>query len=68
MGDDIVDLGALERAGLAVCVPSGHTEAMTRAQHVTRLEGGYGAVREVIELILTAQGRWKRIVAEHMAP
>jgi 3-deoxy-D-manno-octulosonate 8-phosphate phosphatase (KDO 8-P phosphatase) len=68
MGDDIVDLGPLERAGLAVCVPPGHAEALARAHYVTRLEGGCGAVREVIELILTAQGRWKRIVSEHLAP
>ncbi len=67
MGDDIVDLGPLERAGVAVCVPPGHPEALARAHYVTELAGGQGAVREVIELLLRAQGRWQRIVREYLA-
>lgn len=67
MGDDIVDLGPLERAAVAVCVPPGHPEALARAHYVTELAGGQGAVREVIELILRAQGRWQRIVREYLA-
>lgn len=67
MGDDIVDLGPLERAGVAVCVPPGHPEALARAHYVTQLAGGNGAVREVIEMILRAQGRWQRIVREYLA-
>lgn len=67
MGDDIVDLGPLERAGLAVCVPPGHPEALRRAHYVTTLAGGQGAVREVIELLLRAQGRWGRILEEYRA-
>lgn len=67
MGDDIVDLGPLERAGVAVCVPPGHPEALARAHYVTELAGGQGAVREVIEAILRAQGRWQRIVREYLA-
>lgn len=67
MGDDIVDLGPLERAGVAVCVPPGHPEALARAHYVTQVAGGQGAVREVIELILRAQGRWQRIVREYLA-
>lgn len=67
LGDDIVDLGPLDRAGVAVCVPAGHPEALARADYVTQLAGGQGAVREVIELILRAHGRWQRIVGEHLA-
>lgn len=67
MGDDIVDLGPLERAGVAVCVPPGHPEALARAHYVTTLGGGQGAVREVIELLLRAQGRWQRIVREYLS-
>ena len=66
LGDDIVDLGPLERAGVAVCVPPGHPEAIARAHYVTDLAGGQGAVREVIELILRAQGRWQRIIREYL--
>lgn len=67
MGDDIVDLGPLERAGVSVCVPPGHPEALARAHYVTALAGGQGAVREVIELLLRAQGRWDRIVKEYLS-
>jgi len=67
MGDDIVDLGPLGKAGVAVCVPPGHPEALARAHYVTTLAGGQGAVREVIELLLRAQGRWERILEEYLA-
>lgn len=67
MGDDIVDLGPLERAGLAVSVPTGHPEALARAHYVTQLGGGQGAVRELIEMILRAQGRWERVISEYLA-
>lgn len=67
LGDDIVDLGPLERAAVAVCVPPGHPEALARAHYVTDLAGGQGAVREVIELILRAQGRWQRVIREYLA-
>ena len=62
MGDDIVDLGALKRAGLAVTVPNAIAEAKKLAHYVTTLEGGHGAVREVIDLILKAQGKWQKLV------
>src|SRR5690349_11327555 len=58
MGDDIVDLGVLKRAGLAVTVPHAVSEAKQLSHYVTRREGGHGAVREVIDLILKAQGKW----------
>lgn len=67
MGDDIVDLAPLSRAGLAVCVPPGHPEALKRAHYVTQLAGGHGAVREVVEMILNAQGRWARVIEEALA-
>lgn len=65
MGDDIVDLGMLRRAGLAVTVPEAGAEVHAVAHHVTQRTGGHGAVREVIEMILKAQNRWASIVAEH---
>jgi 3-deoxy-D-manno-octulosonate 8-phosphate phosphatase (KDO 8-P phosphatase) len=67
MGDDIVDLGPLERAGVAVCVPPGHPEALSRAHYITTVAGGQGAVREVVELLLRAQGRWERILKDYLA-
>jgi 3-deoxy-D-manno-octulosonate 8-phosphate phosphatase (KDO 8-P phosphatase) len=65
VGDDIVDLGALKRAGVAVAVANGVAEARALADYVTRAGGGRGAVREVAELILKAQHKWARIVAEY---
>ncbi len=65
LGDDIVDLGMLTRAGLAVSVPDGNAEARKAAHYVTRLAGGQGAVREVVEMILKAQRRWASIVEAH---
>lgn len=63
MGDDIVDLGVLKRSGLAVTVPHAIPEAKDLSHYVTRREGGHGAVREVIDLILKAQGKWEKLVA-----
>ena len=62
MGDDMVDLGLLRRVGLAVSVPQAMAEAKALAHYVTQTPGGHGAVREVIELILKAQGKWDEII------
>jgi len=67
VGDDIVDLGVLKRAGVAVAVADGVAEARAAADYVTSADGGHGAVREVVELILQAQDKWARIVAERAA-
>jgi len=63
MGDDIVDLGVLKRAGLSVAVPHALAEVKALCHYVTRREGGEGAVREVIDMILKAQGKWEKLVA-----
>ncbi len=65
VGDDIVDLGVLKRAGVSVAVADGTTEAQAAADYITRATGGRGAVREVVELILKAQNKWQRVVADH---
>lgn len=67
MGDDLVDLGALKRAGLAVTVKNALPEARALAHYVTHAAPGYGAVREVAELILKAQDKWAPLVAEYSA-
>lgn len=63
VGDDIVDLGVLKRAGLAVTVANGTAEARAAAHYVTTAGGGHGAVREVVEMILKAQNKWAGLVA-----
>jgi 3-deoxy-D-manno-octulosonate 8-phosphate phosphatase (KDO 8-P phosphatase) len=65
VGDDIIDLGPLTRAGLAVAVGDGVTEAKAAAHYVAQNPGGRGAVREVVELILQAQGKWQPFVTKY---
>jgi 3-deoxy-D-manno-octulosonate 8-phosphate phosphatase (KDO 8-P phosphatase) len=60
--DDVPDLGVLVNCGLAVAVADAVPEAQAAAHYVTRAPGGRGAVREVIEMILRAQGRWAALV------
>jgi 3-deoxy-D-manno-octulosonate 8-phosphate phosphatase (KDO 8-P phosphatase) len=65
VGDDIIDLGPLTRAGLAIAVGDAVAEAKTAAHHTTKAVGGRGAVREAIELILKAQGKWAQFVKKY---
>ena len=62
IGDDVTDLPVFARVGLAVSVPNAHGEARRRAHYVTRARGGYGAVREVIDLLLRVQGRYQKLL------
>ena len=65
LGDDIVDLGVLKRAGVAVAVGDAIAEAKGAADYVTKAAGGHGAVREAVDLILKAQNKWRRLVQEY---
>ncbi len=56
MGDDVVDAPAMLRCGLALTVPSGHRLLKPHAHYITQAGAGRGAVREVCELIMQAQG------------
>jgi 3-deoxy-D-manno-octulosonate 8-phosphate phosphatase (KDO 8-P phosphatase) len=62
LGDDLPDLPVLRYVGLAVTVPDGCEELRSAAHYVTTLPGGRGALRETIEMILKAQGRWDELV------
>jgi 3-deoxy-D-manno-octulosonate 8-phosphate phosphatase (KDO 8-P phosphatase) len=65
VGDDVVDLGPLKRAGFAVAVGDARPEVKAAAHFVTGAPGGRGAVREVAEMLLRAQGQWDSIVAHY---
>jgi 3-deoxy-D-manno-octulosonate 8-phosphate phosphatase (KDO 8-P phosphatase) len=65
IGDDLPDLCLFKRAGLAITVANGREEVKRVAHYVTKANGGRGAVREVIEMILKAQGHWQEIVDAH---
>ncbi len=62
VGDDLPDLPLLERVGLAVAVGDAVVEVKRAAHYITTVAGGHGAIREVVELILKAQGKWKKAV------
>jgi len=65
VGDDVVDLGPLRRAGFAVAVADARPDVKTAVDYVTRAPGGHGAIREVVEMILQAQGKWDSIIAHY---
>ena len=67
IGDDLPDLPLLGRAGLAVAVADAVVEVKRAAHYITTVRGGEGAVREVVELILKAQGKWKKAIPQAIA-
>jgi 3-deoxy-D-manno-octulosonate 8-phosphate phosphatase (KDO 8-P phosphatase) len=67
MGDDIIDLAAMQRAGLAVSVPQAPSYVAQAAHWVTTRDGGAGAVRECCDLILAAQGRLRAFLGPRPA-
>ncbi len=66
VGDDVVDIPLMRRCGLAVAVADATPDTRAAAHYVTRLPGGFGAVREVCELILKAQGRWEELMRRYL--
>jgi 3-deoxy-D-manno-octulosonate 8-phosphate phosphatase (KDO 8-P phosphatase) len=66
VGDDVVDIPLLRRAGLAVAVADAVAEVKQFAHLVTGRAGGRGAVREVIELIMKAQDKWEAAMARYI--
>jgi 3-deoxy-D-manno-octulosonate 8-phosphate phosphatase (KDO 8-P phosphatase) len=63
VGDDLVDLSLMKRVGLAVAVFNAAPEIKQGAAYITLRTGGRGAVREVAELILKAQGKWQGAIS-----
>jgi 3-deoxy-D-manno-octulosonate 8-phosphate phosphatase (KDO 8-P phosphatase) len=61
IGDDLPDLPILERVGLAIAVANAVEEVRRAVHHVTRRTGGDAGVREAIEGILKAQGKWREV-------
>ena len=65
MGDDLLDLPVLTRCGLAAAPADAIEEVRAAVDWVSAVPGGRGAVRELIEVVLRAQGRWAAVVSEH---
>lgn len=66
IGDDLNDIPLLMRAELAVAVANAAEETRSVAHLITRAAGGFGAVREVIEIILKSQGRWADVTEKYL--
>lgn len=65
MGDDLPDLPILRKCGFSVAVPDSIDEVKREVDYVTYKEAGKGAVREVCEIILKAQGLWEKVTARY---
>lgn len=68
MGDDIIDLPVLARAGLSAAPADAAPEVRDRVHWVSAVGGGRGAVREFIEMVLRAQARWDGIMRQYLPP
>jgi 3-deoxy-D-manno-octulosonate 8-phosphate phosphatase (KDO 8-P phosphatase) len=66
MGDDVIDLPVLRRCGLAVAVANARKEVKDEAHLVTENGGGRGAIRDTVEYILRAQGKWESAVERYI--
>ncbi len=67
MGDDLPDMPVAARSGLAVAVANAAPELKAICHFVTERKGGEGSAREVVELILKAQGRWEEAIPRALA-
>lgn len=65
MGDDLTDAVIMRRVGLSIATANARDEVKRIADVVTQRSGGDGAIREVVELILKAQGTWQEIIQKY---
>ncbi|MFH1868163.1 MAG: HAD hydrolase family protein [Candidatus Omnitrophota bacterium] len=65
IGDDLIDLPVLKKAGFSCCVSNAHKDALPFAHYVSRNKGGRGAVREIIDIILKAKGLWDKVTSDY---
>jgi 3-deoxy-D-manno-octulosonate 8-phosphate phosphatase (KDO 8-P phosphatase) len=66
VGDDVIDIPAMRAGGLAVAVNNARDEVKQEAHYITTHSGGDGALRDAVEFILKAQGKWKRVLADYI--
>jgi 3-deoxy-D-manno-octulosonate 8-phosphate phosphatase (KDO 8-P phosphatase) len=67
VGDDVIDLPPMQNCGLSIAVANARSEVKKSAHYITPNAGGEGALRDAIEFILKAQGKWKQAVKEYVA-
>ncbi|HUL42122.1 MAG TPA: HAD-IIIA family hydrolase [Burkholderiales bacterium] len=66
VGDDVMDLPVMRRCGLAICVPAAPALVKQQAHYITQQPGGCGAVREICELIMQAQGTFQAQLSRYL--
>ena len=66
IGDDVIDLPAMRHSGFAIAVANARADVKREAHYITPHAGGDGALRDAIEFILKAQGKWKQAVASYI--
>lgn len=66
VGDDVVDLPAMRVAGLAIAVENARAEVKREAHYITPHAGGDGALRDAVDFILKAQGKWKEALERYL--
>jgi 3-deoxy-D-manno-octulosonate 8-phosphate phosphatase (KDO 8-P phosphatase) len=66
VGDDVIDLPVIWNCGFAIAVANARDEVKRDAHYVTKHSGGDGALRDAIEFILKAQGKWKKAVNDYI--
>ena len=67
VGDDVIDLPAMRAAGLAIAVKNARTDVKQEAHYTTPHAGGEGALRDAVEFILKAQGKWKKVLETYLS-
>ena len=67
IGDDLTDIVVMRRVGLGIATGNARPEVKAAAGHVTTAHGGQGAVREVCEMLLQAQGHWDELLKKYEA-
>jgi len=67
VGDDVIDLPAMRKCGLAIAVKNARPEVKAEAHWTTSHAGGDGAARDAVEYILKAQGKWKQVVEDYVS-
>jgi 3-deoxy-D-manno-octulosonate 8-phosphate phosphatase (KDO 8-P phosphatase) len=67
VGDDVIDLPAMRKCGLAIAVKNARPEVTKEAHWSTSHAGGDGAARDAVEYILKAQGKWKQALEEYIS-
>jgi 3-deoxy-D-manno-octulosonate 8-phosphate phosphatase (KDO 8-P phosphatase) len=65
IGDDFTDIVIMHRVGVAIATANARAEVKREADYVTQAAGGEGAVREVVEMLLKAQGKWGEILKHY---